>query len=48
MYLSCISISIDTLNSFQRKIEPIIAVYESRANPADHIKIKGIHGTMSI
>ncbi|KAI0762041.1 PITH domain-containing protein [Irpex lacteus] len=28
----------------ERKSEPVIAVYESRANPADHLKIKGIQG----
>ncbi|KAI0346323.1 DUF1000-domain-containing protein [Trametopsis cervina] len=30
----------------ERKSEPVIAVYESRANPADHLKIKGIQGAM--
>jgi len=30
----------------ERKSEPVIAVYESRANPADHVRIKGIQGTM--
>ncbi|KIP10974.1 hypothetical protein PHLGIDRAFT_491700 [Phlebiopsis gigantea 11061_1 CR5-6] len=31
-----------------RKTEPVITVYESRANPADHPKIKGIHGAMQM
>ncbi|KAI0688101.1 DUF1000-domain-containing protein [Cytidiella melzeri] len=28
----------------ERNNEPVLAVYESRANPADHLKIKGIDG----
>lgn len=32
----------------KRKSEPVIAVYESRANPADHPKIKGIHDVMQM
>ena len=34
--------------AFQRKQEPVVIVYESQANIADHEKIQGTEGNFSL
>lgn len=46
MHNRCLS-SLTLIIAFQRRRDPIIAVYESQANLADHEKIQGTDGGVS-